>query len=101
MADASLDAMLYVVSTVLLVPTFRASPSGTFLQTLPDLVTPLKGHSLERVSTRVVVVVVAAQPDCLSTLRQATDVSDSVPVRQADVCDIRFVRRRTCLILCP
>ena len=26
--------------------TFRASPSGTFLQTLPDLVTPLKGHSL-------------------------------------------------------
>ena len=26
--------------------TFRASLSGTFLQTLPDLVTPLKGHSL-------------------------------------------------------
>ena len=27
-------------------PTLRASLSGTFLQTLPDLVTPLKGHSL-------------------------------------------------------
>ena len=26
--------------------TLRAPPSGTFLQTLPDLVTPLKGHSL-------------------------------------------------------
>ena len=30
----------------LLPPTLRASLSGTFLQTLPDLVTPLKGHSL-------------------------------------------------------
>ena len=27
-------------------PTLRASLSGTFLQTLPDLVTPLKGHSI-------------------------------------------------------
>jgi len=27
-------------------PTLRASLSGIFLQTLPDLVTPLKGHSL-------------------------------------------------------
>ena len=27
-------------------PTLRASLSGTFLQTLPDLVTPLKRHSL-------------------------------------------------------
>ena len=27
-------------------PTLRASLSGTFLQTLPDLVTPLKGYSL-------------------------------------------------------
>ena len=26
--------------------TLRASLSGTFLQTLPDLVTPLKGYSL-------------------------------------------------------
>ena len=26
--------------------TLRASLSGTFLQTLPDLVSPLKGHSL-------------------------------------------------------
>ena len=26
--------------------TLRVSLSGTFLQTLPDLVTPLKGHSL-------------------------------------------------------
>ena len=29
-----------------MVSTLRASLSGTFLQTLPDLVTPLKGHSL-------------------------------------------------------
>ena len=29
-------------------PTLRASLSGTFLQTLPDLVTPLKGHSTLR-----------------------------------------------------
>ena len=28
--------------------TLRASLSGTFLQTLPDLVTPLKGHSLSQ-----------------------------------------------------
>ena len=28
--------------------TLRASLSGTFLQTPPDLVTPLKGHSLSR-----------------------------------------------------
>ena len=35
-----------VASTVLSVPTLRASLSGTFLQTLPDLVTPLKGHSI-------------------------------------------------------
>ena len=27
-------------------PTLRAPLSGTFLQTLPDLITPLKGHSL-------------------------------------------------------
>ena len=27
-------------------PTLQSSLSGTFLQTLPDLVTPLKGHSL-------------------------------------------------------
>ena len=27
-------------------PTLRAPLSGTFLQTLPDLVTPLKGHSV-------------------------------------------------------
>ena len=32
-------------SKVSTVPTLRASLSGTFLQTLPDLVTPLKGHS--------------------------------------------------------
>ena len=31
---------------VLVFLTLRASLSGTFLQTLPDLVTPLKGHSL-------------------------------------------------------
>ena len=30
--------------------TLRASLSGTFLQTLPDLVTPLKGHSLSPLS---------------------------------------------------
>ena len=31
---------------LMVMPTLRASLSGTFLQTLPDLVTPLKGHSL-------------------------------------------------------
>ena len=31
-------------------PTLRASLSGTFLQTLPDLVTPLKGYSTLRAS---------------------------------------------------
>ena len=31
---------------VLPLSTLRASLSGTFLQTLPDLVTPLKGHSI-------------------------------------------------------
>ena len=31
---------------VLATGTVRASLSGTFLQTLPDLVTPLKGHSI-------------------------------------------------------
>ena len=31
-------------------PTLRASLFGTFLQTLPDLVTPLKGHSLSPLS---------------------------------------------------
>ena len=35
-----------VLRFVTLGPTLRASLSGTFLQTLPDLVTPLKGHSL-------------------------------------------------------
>ena len=29
-------------------PTLRSPLSGTFLQTLPDLVTPLKGHSTLR-----------------------------------------------------
>ena len=33
-------------TNVKLGPTLRASLSGTLLQTLPDLVTPLKGHSL-------------------------------------------------------
>ena len=33
-------------SVVMLPVTLRTSLSGTFLQTLPDLVTPLKGHSL-------------------------------------------------------
>ena len=32
--------------------TLRASLSGTFLQTLPDLVTPLKGHSLSRAAVQ-------------------------------------------------
>ena len=32
--------------------TLQASLSGTFLQTLPDLVTPLKGHSLSPRSRR-------------------------------------------------
>ena len=34
------------VRVVMEVHTLRASLSGTFLQTLPELVTPLKGHSL-------------------------------------------------------
>ena len=34
------------ISLHILRTTLRASLSGTFLQTLPDLVTPLKGHSL-------------------------------------------------------
>ena len=40
-ARAYLPLHLYRVT-----PTLRAPLSGTFLQTLPDLVTPLKGHSL-------------------------------------------------------
>ena len=40
--DATMTLQLYVT----VVRTLRASLSGTFLQTLPDLVTPLKGHSL-------------------------------------------------------
>ena len=35
-----------VKETITVLCTLRASLSGTFLQTLPDLVTPLKGHSL-------------------------------------------------------
>ena len=35
-----------------LVCTLRASLSGTFLQTQPDLVTPLKGHSSETCTER-------------------------------------------------
>ena len=35
-----------IILMVEVVATLRASLSGTFLQTLPDLVTPLKGHSL-------------------------------------------------------
>ena len=34
------------------VTTLRASLSGTFLQTLPDLVTPLKGHSYLRAAVQ-------------------------------------------------
>ena len=37
---------LLVKETITVLCTLRASLSGTFLQTLPDLVTPLKGHSL-------------------------------------------------------
>ena len=37
-----------LVTTVYEKATLRASLSGTFLQTLPDLVTPLKGHSLSQ-----------------------------------------------------
>ena len=39
-------AFLVVSPEVTLRCTFLASLSGTFLQTLPELVTPLKGHSL-------------------------------------------------------
>ena len=41
-----LSICLSVCLTVCLTVTLRASLSGTFLQTLPDLVMPLKGHSL-------------------------------------------------------
>ena len=34
------------LSTVIRYSTLRAALSGTFPQSLPDLVTPLKGHSL-------------------------------------------------------
>ena len=37
---------------VLLFVTLRAPLSGTFLQTLPDLVTPLKGHSYLRAAVQ-------------------------------------------------
>ena len=43
---ACLGARLLLRSYYFNVPTLRAPLSGTFLQTLPDLVTPLKGHSL-------------------------------------------------------
>ena len=36
----------YIYKCVMANATLRAPLSGTFLQTLPDLVTPLKGHSL-------------------------------------------------------
>ena len=38
--------LLAMALHVTLLLTLRASLSGTFLETLPDLVTPLKGHSL-------------------------------------------------------
>ena len=40
------DTVTRVTGGALVCTTLRASLSGTFLQTLPDLVTPLKGHSL-------------------------------------------------------
>ena len=52
--------------------TLRASLSGTFLQTLPDLVTPLKGHSLSPHSCPLTWSVPSARfgywYDCRSTL---------------------------------
>ena len=43
----SFNAGVVLVAIVTVMGTLRAPPlSGTFLQTLPDLVTPLKGHSL-------------------------------------------------------
>ena len=39
------NASMHADDAVLDVVTLRASLSGTFLQTLPDLVMPLKGHS--------------------------------------------------------
>ena len=40
------DVVNQCLELVAVCVTLRASLSGTFLQTLPDLVTPLKGHSL-------------------------------------------------------
>ena len=50
-AQLSTDAVsalrrVWVLISVTVEPTLRAPLSGTFLQTLPDLDTPLKGHSL-------------------------------------------------------
>ena len=42
----SLHRVLYAISLHRVLYTLRASLSGTLLQTLPDLVTPLKGYSL-------------------------------------------------------
>ena len=42
----SLHRVLYTLSLHRVLYTLRASLSGTLLQTLPDLVTPLKGYSL-------------------------------------------------------
>ena len=46
-AQLSTDAVSTLQKVWVLI-TLRASLSGTFLQTLPDLVTPLKGHSFLR-----------------------------------------------------
>ena len=44
--ETVLAAMHCFRGCMVVAPTLRSSLSGTFLQTLPGLVTPLKGHSL-------------------------------------------------------
>ena len=51
----SRHASLNAGSDVTLFGTLRTPLSGTFLQTLPDLVTPLKGYSLKGSGTNMTV----------------------------------------------
>ena len=48
METLSSGQTLYLFLNTLLIPTLWASLSGIFLQTLPELVAPLKGHSLSQ-----------------------------------------------------
>jgi len=61
-------------------PTLRAPLSGTFLQTLPDLVTPLKGYSLFSYATEgVLFISVQLSGDAVSALRKAGSGTNQTP----------------------